>query len=524
MAFESLGYRYTIPLSDVPSRWLPLIHPYDPDLPLFPIYYFHAIPQDLPASQRPNQTERVFGYVEKVNISDDGDVSATIVTNKNLQHASNSRYLAAATNAVRERLGINSPVTKADVTSAFLPPLDHANRVLGEIWERVVADAYGGKLPFGRLWDEVFGLARFVASWNSQSGRKGELIQTHYFASRFGERIQTGGGISTVDFFLLPTIRELSDPSNPMTSFPLFKSLVDVATDVRTRFCDSITVSGLTFSKFRNPAGTGRFDTEKLFRMINELAFDRRGPTIEAFNAFGKGPQRTIIFLLMLADIRMGAIRPDSLNANQCGAMYEELKNSYQSPKVLEIYAQQCFGNGFAMPIDTWVDTFLKWPLNAWPEKTTSKPYTFLFSHSRNLGKVERLIWVTAQARKVHSSACHDALWCLKKSSPDEDGDSSARGGNPLACNICISAIRDVCPCFTKLRSSVVCFNRSRSAGETFSVSTDAQKFVKCEGESLYQHIVDDFSTQDAPTGYAPFPVSGHDGSPITMEEFVKLY
>jgi hypothetical protein len=44
-----------------------------------------------------------------------------------------------------------------------------ANPFLAEVWERVVSNHYDGKLPFGRLWDEVLGLARWVASWNSPS-------------------------------------------------------------------------------------------------------------------------------------------------------------------------------------------------------------------------------------------------------------------------------------------------------------------------------------------------------------------
>jgi hypothetical protein len=43
MAFESLAYRYTFEIVSFPERWLPLIHLYDPDLPLFPIYYYHVL-------------------------------------------------------------------------------------------------------------------------------------------------------------------------------------------------------------------------------------------------------------------------------------------------------------------------------------------------------------------------------------------------------------------------------------------------------------------------------------------------
>lgn len=530
MPFEGLTSRHTMNLPDLPSRWLPLIHAYDPDLPLFPIYYFHALPAGMATNHRPTQSERVFGYIERVNITENGDVSVTVVTNKDLRQAQNLSYLEAATHLVRERLGVNDAVTKSDVTNCFSAPLDYANAVLGETWERVVADAYGNRLPFGRLWDEVLGLARFVASWNSQSGRKGELIQTHYFASRFGTRIQAGGGIPQVDFFLLPTIAELQDASNPLTHFPEFRLLTELAAEFRRLFCADMDIEGIRFSKFRNPRG-GKFDTAGFFDLVGQLNFALRPIATECFNTFGKGPPRTVIFLLMLADLRSGAVSPGTFTSVQCGALYDQLRGAYQSSKVLEIYAQQCFGNPAALPIDTWIATFLRWPLTVWPKGRERDPHRALFAQSRNLGKVERLIWIAAQARKVHSSACNDALWCLKKSSGEEEADTTARGANPLACNICLRAIRDACPAFQSIRTLRVCFNRPRTADDAFSVRTSAddnatpnQSFLSCNGKSIYGDIVDDFSPRDDPAGFAPYPDPQHGGSDISVDEFVRIY
>lgn len=528
MAFESLSYRCNIPLEGFPARWLPLVHPYDPDLPLFPIYYFHSLPLGLASDHRPGQTERVFGYMERLNLSDDGHVSATVVTNKDLNNSQNASYAQAAVKAVQERLGLNDPVTKVDVINCFLPPLDHANAVLGEIWERVVSEAYGGKLPFGRLWDEVFGLARFVASFNSQSGRKGELIQTHYFASRFGERIQAGGGIPQVDFFLFPTIQELRDVGNPLANFPKFATLAELTVEFRRLFCDDLPIDGLKFSRFKNPAG-GKFNTTSFFGLVDQLNWSLRPALTECFNAFGKGPPRTLVFLMMLHDLRFGQIDHAQISSAQSGSIYNGMKGSYQSPKVIQIYSQQCFGNANAMPIDTWVETFLQWPLVAWP--TGSNPHKSLFVQSKNLGKVERLIWVAAQARKVHSSACDNALWCLKKSSGDEEADSVARGANPLACNICLPAIRNVCPAYNRIKNATVCFNRAQQPGELFSIQTSTnnnttpnQTFTVCRGKSIYGDVVDDFSPKDDPEGFAPFPDPSHGGTDISVDEFVRFY
>lgn len=527
MAFESLSFRYNFQITDFPERWLPLIHLYDPDLPLFPIYYFHAISNKVAAGLRPNFTDRVFGYLEKMNVVGAKKLDIFLITNKDLFQEANSEFRNLAENEIRERLGLNNPVTAADVANTFLPPLDYANAVMNEIWHRVVSDTYDNLLPFGRLWDEVLGLTRFVASWNSDKGRKGELVQTHYFCSKFGEKIQVGGGIPNVDFFLLPTIHELLEPSNPLNTFPNYSKLVDVANRFQNNNCTYVPVGTLYLSKYNNPPNTGSFNTQKLNAIISQAYIPQnlRGHAIECFNAFYKGPTRTILFLMMLSDLRTKHLDPSLLNNSNLGCIYDQLKSTYQSPKVIHIYAQQSFGNPNAIPKDIWIDTFLKWPLNIKKHLPISNPNKYLFSKSNNLGKAERLIWVAAQARKVHSSACNDALWCIKKASND-----NARGGNPLSCRICLASIRNVCPAFNEIKNKTVVFNKSATASQ-FQIQTSGgnniainQKFYSCSGKSIYDQIIDDFSTSDNPNGFAPFPSQHHNGGSLTVQEFIDTY
>jgi hypothetical protein len=526
MPFESLSYRHTIPINGFPERWMPLIHLYDPDLPLFPIYYFHSTLKGLAPHQRPTEGERVFGYIERIHIPGANRVAVEIITNKDLDDPNNAVYLTLATEEIGERLGLNNPVTINDIANAFAPPLDYANPVLLEIWHRVVANAYGNKLPFGRLWDEVLGLTRFVASWNSPGGRKGELIQTHYFASKFGERIQSAGGIAQIDFYLLPTINELMDGANPLTIFPKYRDLVDVAEIFQANNCATVSVGGITLSKFLHATG-GRFNTAKILAILKSTHIPQnlQPSAIECYNTFDKGPQRTVIFLMMLSDLRSGRLTPATLSASTLGSIYAGLmEKTDQSPKVIHIYAQQSFGNASAIPIDIWIKTFFKWPFKIAPIGHV-EDYSQIFSSSQNLGKIERLIWVTAQARKVHSTACNDAIWCIKKPS---QGDS--RGANPFACNICLAAIRNSCPAFSHIKNFSVGFN-GNDPDAHFKVVTSAgnnhagnQKFISCEGLSIYEHTVDDFSPADVPSGFANFPSGGHNGSTITVDQFINTY
>lgn len=523
MSFEGLAFRHRFTIPDFPARWLPLTHLYDPDLPLFPICYFHVVIPD--PQGRPLESERAYGYVEAINVSDAGGIDAVLVCNKDLDQNANARFRVLVEAEVRERLGLADRVTRADVVGAFSGQRAQSNSVLGEMWDRVVGNAYGNCLPFGRLWDGVLGLARFVGSWNSPSGRKSELIQTHYFASRFGERIQSAGSIPQVDFFLLPTIAELTDHANPLMSFPAFAQLLSVAIQIQRNHCTLNPVQGLKISAFRNP-GPGRFDTGKLMDLLRALPANMYPAAIECFNAFDKGPQRTIMFLLLLADVREGRIAPGRLAASQFGALYDGLTATYQSPKVIAIYAQQCFGNHEAMPVDTWIETFLRYPLNVWPAGRVKGAFSTVFNQATGLGKVERLLWVTGQARKVHSSACNDAFWCLKYGSDER----TPRGANPLACNICLHAVRAVCPAYHSICSSSVAFNR-RTAGADFYVETSAhnnqtpaQRFIRCEGIGAYGRVADEFSPADSPNGFAAYPQPPHAGGAMTVDEFVARY
>ena len=153
MAFESLSFRHILKLSDFPERWLPLVFLYDPDLPLFPVYYFHVLPDKWVPGQRPGYSDRAFGYVERVNLDNSGDLEVHIICNKDLNHHSNTAYLSAVTQAVRVGLVfpilLFSPILRMRSQVQWFTQIKSWSR----FWHRVVSDAYGNCLPFGSLWD-----------------------------------------------------------------------------------------------------------------------------------------------------------------------------------------------------------------------------------------------------------------------------------------------------------------------------------------------------------------------------------
>jgi len=543
MTFESLSHQFKLKITNFPDRWIPLIHLYDPDLPSFPLYYFHVLDPAIEPSAHPSESQRAFGYIEKINfISGEGpDIAEiTYITNKDLDNPRYTPLRHLVENEIKERLGFNDPVLYSDIENIFNDSQGHAlvqqNELTHVLWDHIIVDTYGGKLPFGRFWDEVLGLGRFVASFYSPSGRKSEMIMTHYFASRFGERISSSDIFPRVDFFLLPTFKELIDQGNSLGIFPKFRKLVDISNEFCNNCCDQISFSGITISKFnREPsADSTNFDTKELLQLIDSQisSEENRRLAKECYNAFNKGPGRTVIFFMMLADLRRGYISPGSLTAQQCGEMYDLMKReetTYQSPKVIQLYAQQCFGNSAAMPFDTWMDTIFKWPFDVFPKLHMSGKYKTIFSMTRNLGKLERLLWVMAQARKVHSSACNDAVWCIKYGYIKKKIKKS-RAANPLSCTICNSIIRDCCPAYNVIKNTPVGFN-IETLPEGFIVKTSGgnnevsnQKFLSCTGWGKYGQIIDTFSPSDSPNGFLVYPHSRHHGEIITVEQFIRYY
>lgn len=547
MPFEALSNIAEFEYPNVPPAWVPVVFTFDPDLPLFPLLYFHVLPKGL--TGRPSAQDRAFGYVRSVRIDIDSHVlTAEIVCNKKLDDSTQGKkFRDAVWMEVGHRLGVIDSVTMNDVNNLF-PASSKFNGcipVLREMWHRVVDFGYGGSLPFGRLWDRVLGLARFYASYRPPGGRKSELIQTHYFCTHFGESVASSANVPTVEFRLLPTWEELTDPDNPLTLFPQFQKLVFASASV----CQLPPFEAFEISNWSHTGmkkRKGYLDTPFYMQtLVGGVSQQFRPPLVECFNAFDKGPDRTIMFLMFLNDVRQinvakptpagsskPRLNPVKFSASDAAEIALTLTHR-QSKKVVSIYAQQAHGNPHCLPIDTWIGAFMAFPLDVakYDAKTGSykgdianiSAITAFVSSANLLGKVERLLWVTAQARKIHSAICNDALWCIK-----ESAGFAARGANPLACKACLLAIRQVCPAYAAIANKDVYFNATTGLGFKLRTTagdntTPGQRFTTCTslGSVLDEDTVNDFA--DAFQVSYPHP-SHSGGSPMKVRDFIEMY
>ena len=97
------------------------------------------------------------------------------------------------------------------------------------------------------------------------------------------------------------------------------------------------------------------------------------------------------------------------------------------SEKVIACFLQQGFLNPEVIPIDTWIKTFYEFPLGI-------NSNTQFFNQFSNLGKLERVIWLSSQSNKTNMKTFFDILWCQRYGTT---GNGELRGINPISCYSC---------------------------------------------------------------------------------------
>ena len=111
------------------------------------------------------------------------------------------------------------------------------------------------------------------------------------------------------------------------------------------------------------------------------------------------------------------------------------------SSKVIACYLQQAFGIE-AFPIDTWVKTFIYYPLGMSPKNNgkgepSKDIQNSLYEKYHRLDKLEKLIWASSMGNKTNKKEFLDILWCQRYGT-DKGDKGPCRGANPLSCSNCI--------------------------------------------------------------------------------------
>ena len=430
---EPIKFESILTIPKVPIQWLSKIELYYPDLLGFPIVYVHIIY---------NNKVRIYGFpalLLPTNIeSHYCDLNVIFLCNKNLNQ--NSQFKEQIINELKNRFGLSNTVTIDDIISSPIDPNDvQYSKFLEELWNTYCRPSMGESLPYGKLYEELFSIVRFVSAWFPKTGRQSEMRMLYNFLSLYGEKIDIEGNWTFLDFFLLPTYDEFL--KNSMNDFPKFQSLFRLVQKMYKLCFDKCTLLESGIKIFSIPEGKGWGQNMEQFKnKINPLEISKEEKKdIEGLvNVFNRHPGRTTYFISSL----MLALQKDYRDWDK--KLFIEFstmkdggkkgKGSGISEKVIACVIQQGFGNQEVIPIDTWVKSFHTFVLGIQSKEE------FLRRFSK-MGKLERMIWAISQGRKTNILRFFNILWCIRYGTT---GNTELRGANPLSCYRCF--INTICP------------------------------------------------------------------------------
>ena len=428
---SSLQYESIIEIENIPVQWGQKFELYYPDLPGFPIVYVHFT----------KEKHRVYGFpinaCFKQKSEKTGSVELTFISNIDLDV--NLELKALTKKELENRFGASNKIEWDDIKKSCKENKQYEN-FLKSLWEPT-SKMHGKQLPFGKFYEEIYSIVRFVAAWNPKTGRQSEMRMLYNFVSIFGEPITIDSKWNHLDFFLLPTYDDIK--SEKFLDFPKFKNLFEAMKVIwNEEFTLETSFKGRVIHSMRGAwppkkedfmnKVTGRLVSTKKMNQLQKIQIDR---LVDMFN---RNPTRTSFFIWSIMSIKDTDYR--SWSKDDFIEFYLNSSNGVGiSPKVVACFLQQGFEKEEFIPIDTWVGAFHEHALGIKEQKT----FFETFSH---LGKLERLIWIASQANKTNIKSFFDTLWCTRFGN---NGNKELRGANPISCYEC--KLRPTCPGYSQI-------------------------------------------------------------------------
>ncbi len=457
----TLNYLHTITISDVPLQWMTRIELFSSDLEQFPLMYVHLLvdKEDVVniGNYNPNQKQRIFGFVLTSNwgtlkVNGLCDVEIQFVCNIPQNH--HPAYDNFILNELEHRIGIADKVSFDDLTHICANSPDSLP-LLQKIWRDKIEVVYGKYIPHGRIFDEMYGIVRFSASGNApRLGKTSEYRMLYWYMTDLGERVTFDGDVSHLkflEFYVLPTYDEHTQErfiyfSNFLNFYNSTKKFWELeytnlfsagTQDFKFAPASALPIKGNDFEARYAPLLGADYDNISRLRQI-----------------FNRMPGRLYGYIWNL----MTPITTDYRTAFNHRDTFKEFYRDHStkkgsSSKVIACFLQQAFGLE-AFPIDTWVKTFIYYPLGMSPKNNgKSEPTKLLqndlYSNYNKLDKLEKLIWASSMGNKTNKTEFMDILWCQRYGT-DKNSNGPCRGANPLSCSKCI--LKDECPGYQSIK------------------------------------------------------------------------
>lgn len=432
---DAIKFSSIIRLKNLPIQWLSRVELFYPDLPQTPIVYIHFVLGGT----------RIYGFPVSFNsdINKDNTCNIDVTFLSNCDIDKNQGLKDAVKNELCERFGLSHKIGIEHVK-------DTCNNDTGyeaffeDLWQ-YVAKLYGKYIPFGKYFEEIDSMVRFVSAWQPKTGRQSEMRMRYNFFSIFGEEIEVEGNWDYLEFFLIPTYQDIRN--NTTTEFIKFHSLLNSMTILWNRYFTKDAVVG--DKTFKVMEGAWPIAKDKFMRSVTQPMLDENVITIEQkmdldrlVDAFNRHSWRAAYFIWSIMTLKTHDYY--TWDKEFFIDFYSTKKGVGVSEKVVACFLQQGFGNTEAIPLDIWVDSFREYVLGSESKES-------FFNDFSNIGKLERVIWLSSQAKKTNIKLFFDMLWCIRYG---DTGNNELRQQNPIACYEC--KLRNTCVGYSQIKDKKV--------------------------------------------------------------------
>ncbi|WP_428817673.1 hypothetical protein ACQR2L_05045 [Clostridium butyricum] len=423
----ALKYEISITLNQIPIQWIPKIELFYPDLPQFPIIYVHS----------EYKGKRIYGCPVAVNYAfDDSQLcSATFIFLCNQNAVDDSDLYNLLKDQLAERIGLSDKITYDDIINCCNGNNDY-EFFFSNLWN-FISKSYGEYIPYGQFFEEIYSIIRFVSAWQPKTGRQSEMRMLYNFMSIFGSSVDLPNKWNYLEFYLIPNYNDSIKLSfSEFTEFNnLFSSIQKIWKSEFTNICDIAIDSSTnyTFKTLKKAWPQNKDDfmfniSEPLYKQ-NIININEKYSLERLVDAFNRHSWRAAFFISSFMNIN------NRYKYDYCKwskdffiSVYDNGKKlKGYSEKVIACFLQQGFKQKEIIPIDTWIETFYKFPLNINEKKV-------FFSTFNELGKLERVIWLSSQSNKTNMKNFFNMLWCQRYGTR---GNSKIRGANPISCYEC---------------------------------------------------------------------------------------
>ena len=451
-------FESTIAVKGVPIQWIPRFELFYPDLPQFPIVYVHTKVDAVRVYGFPAALSFVLGEGEYC------DVDVTFLSNINLEE--HPEVKLAALKELEERFGASNRVDVNDVVKCCNGITQYED-FFRELW-RYIEDLYGPSIPFGKYYEEVYSMVRFVSAWNPKTGRQSEMRMLYNFLSIFGESVEVTGRWKHMRFFLIPTYDDIRAES--LSEFPRFEGLFAAMNKAWSfYFTEESSIGQTTIRSMSEswPTSKGEFIVNVSYPLYaaGALTLEERSALERLVDAFNRHPWRAAFFIWSIMSMFEKDYR--QWDKSFFSEFYVDKQGVGVSEKAVACFLQQGFGNTDVIPVDTWIEAFYEHVLGI----DALEDFLAMFCE---LGKLERAMWFSSQANKTNVQPFFDLMWCTRYGNT---GNTKLRGANPLSCFEC--RLRPKCVGYAKIRDSNVLVADTAKVGHDGKSITSARIFME---------------------------------------------